>query len=110
MSHTESEVYPSCVDVVDIWPPPYSVLQSLHEYPSYSVYVIKVSFSRQVKLVNLSKTYISFTVSTIHPLKFSPYYTKYAYGSGRAIWGYFRVFNSVKYTRYGIIVHSNLIV
>lgn len=95
-----SELYPSCVDVVNIWPPPNSILKPLYEYSTYAVYVIKVTFSRQVKLASVSKTYISFSMSTINPLNFSPYYTKHSYGSGRSIWTYFQVTKFMRYIRY----------
>lgn len=98
-THTISELYPSCVDVVNVWPPPNSILKPLQEYSSYAVYVIKVTFSRQIKLANLNRTYISFSISTINPLNFSPYYTKYSYGSGRSLWTYFKVLNFMKYVR-----------
>lgn len=90
------ETYSSCVDNVDIWPPPYSILKPLRQYISYTVYVIKVILSHQVKFANLNKTYISFSISTINPLEFGPYYTKY---SGKSLLAYFKVPNPMKYVR-----------
>lgn len=95
--YTQSEFYPSCVDIVDVWPQPNSVLKPFHEYSSYADYMMKVTFSRPVEIPKLQMSYAILSVSTISPLNFYPYYARFSQGSEKVLWLYFRIANSMRY-------------
>lgn len=89
--------YPSCVDIVDIWPPPNSVLRPIHEHATFADYVMKITFSRPVVFGKIDKSYVTLSISTINLLGFHPLYSRYLYGSERTLLVYFRVANSMKF-------------
>lgn len=91
--HSLSDQYPSCVDIVDVWPPPHSVLSPIHKHTGYADYVIKLVFSRPIA-EKLNKSYITLSVSTIKPLNFQPFYL---HANCRSLWVYFRITISMLY-------------
>lgn len=94
--YTISEVFPTCEDLVDVWPVPNSVLEPILTSAEYEVYVFRVTFSRPV-LPRGKRPYFTLTFSTIKPLTYLPYYYRYSYGSQRSLWLYFKVSLSMKY-------------
>lgn len=94
-----SELYPSCVDVLDVLPPPYSILRHFRQHPLHADYVMKITFSRSVLLAQLKVSYFSLTVSAVTPMFLYPYYLRYSHGSERSIWVYFRIPNEMKHVQ-----------
>ena len=92
--HSLSDQYPSCVDIVDVWPPPHSVLRPMHKHTGYADYMIRITFSRPIREKSKYVSYVTLSVSTIKPLSFQPFYS--LVGS-RSIWTYFRIANSMLY-------------
>lgn len=91
-----SSQYPSCVDVVDVWPSPHSVWRPIYQHNGYADYLLKLTFSRPI-LEKSNKSYVTLSTSTIKPLYFQPFYSQYSHGSERSLWVYFRVTDSMKY-------------
>ena len=94
---TVADVFPTCADIVDVWPPPNSVLKPLRVNSLHEVHVIRVTFSRSIVVKNYTKPYFTLSVSTIQPLMFLPYYYRYSYGSEKSFWVYFRIPHSMTY-------------
>lgn len=99
--YTVSELYPSCVNIVDIWPLPNSVLKPFNDSGLFAVYLIKVTFSRSVRVLSheRSRIFFSLSVSTSKPLKFRPYYYRHTVSSERTFWLYFRVPTYMQYVQ-----------
>jgi hypothetical protein len=47
--------FPSCLDIVDVHPYPYSILKPIGEHQGYSVYTIQVTFSKAITWYTRSK-------------------------------------------------------
>lgn len=98
-SFTPSELYPACVDVTDIWPPPNSILEPVNEDTWFSDYSIAITFSRPIKFHSLANPIGSLSVSATKFLDFYPYYSRFVYGSERSILLLFRIPNSLRYIK-----------
>ena len=48
--------FPSCVEVLEVWPPPYSVLTPIKQQGSVAHYVMRITFSRPVGIETLDTT------------------------------------------------------
>ena len=43
-----SNYFPSCLDIIDVYPYPHSILKPVGEYEGHSVYTIQVTFSKAI--------------------------------------------------------------
>ena len=95
-----SNSFPSCVEVVEVWPPPHSVLEPFAETQSALVhYALQITFSKPVGIETLDTTGGYQPFGDIAPVFFSPsptnltrYYPhrlKNWHGSDRTFMAYF---------------------
>ena len=97
---------PSCIDIIDVWPPPYSILRPIFnkvQGDNFKDYVVKITFSRPLKFRTRwwwrrLGSPVSLSISVTKLLKFSPYYyVQHFYGSERTFLFYFRIPESMRY-------------
>lgn len=94
---TASELFPSCVDILDIWPTPNSILKPYMEESTFSDYIIQLWFSRPLKVQLDSVVTLSVSINKL--LNLVPYYATYFGGSERNLLAYFRIPNNLKFAR-----------
>lgn len=94
---TVSELYPSCVDILDVWPTPNSVLKPFREETLFTDYIVQLWFTRPLE-VQLDSV-VSLSVTTTCLLNFLPIYATYFGGSERNLLVYFRIPNYFKFAR-----------
>lgn len=101
-----SDAFPSCVEVVEVWPPPHSVLEPFAETHSALVhYAVRITFSKPVGIETLDTTggyqpdLVTIPFGDIAPVFFSPSPTNFTryyphrlknwHGSDRTFMAYF---------------------
>ena len=94
---TVSELPPSCVDLIDVWPTPNTFLKPFRVDNLFSDYSIQLWFSRPVEVP--LNPFVSVSVSNTKILNLLPYYTSYFGGSERNLLVFFRIPNGLKFVR-----------
>lgn len=85
--------FPSCLDIIDVYPYPHSTLKPVGEYGGYTVYTIQVTFSKAITLYTRKElsTFILTPLLTTENLDVSTEYIQSWHGSERKYVLFFHV-------------------